>query len=197
MSNVHVGHIRRFLNVKIKPYLLGQRSNIYILNISHTSSQFKILINILINLISTRQKLLIVKDRDVFNFRDSLNLKNVYFYDTKWIGGALTNFKKVRQSKTFILNNNLYSGLGSMRFMPSLVFFFDSNLSKWALIESSNLEILISSIVDTNTDLFDHINYPIIGNNKSFESMYLYLYLIKNAVLKGRQKELLKILRIV
>ena len=83
MSNVHVGHIRRFLNVKIKPYLLGQRSNIYILNISHTSSQFKILINILVNLISTRQKLLIVKDRDVFNFRDSLNLKNVYFYDTK------------------------------------------------------------------------------------------------------------------
>ncbi len=197
VSNIHVGHTRRFLNVKIKPYLLGHRNNIYILNISHTSAQFKILINILINLISTRQKLLIIKDRDVFNFRDSLNLKNVFFYDKKWIGGALTNFKKVRQSKIFKLNNNFYTGLGSMRYMPSLVFFFDSNLSKWALIESSNLEIPIGSIVDTNTNFLDYINYPIIGNNKSFEAMYLYLNLIKNAVLKGRQKELLKILRIV
>jgi len=65
------------------------------------------------------------------------------------------------------------------------------------LIESSNLEIPIGSIVDTNTNFLDYINYPIIGNNKSFEAMYLYLNLIKNAVLKGRQKELLKILRIV
>jgi len=83
MSNVHVGHTRRFLNVKVKPYLLGYRNNIYILNISQTSAQFKIFINILMNLISVRQKLLIVKDRDVFNFRDSLNLKNVYYYDKK------------------------------------------------------------------------------------------------------------------
>jgi len=197
MSNVHVGHTRRFLNVKIKPYLLGYRNNIYILNISHTTAQFKIFINILMNLISVRQKLLIVRDRDVFNFRDSLNLKNVYYYDKKWIGGALTNFKKVRHSKIFKANNNFYTGLGSMRYMPSLVFFFDSNLSKWALIETSNLEIPIVSIVDTNINLFSHINYPIVGNNKAFESMYLYLNLIRNAVLKGRQKELLKILRIV
>ena len=26
MSNVHVGHTRRFLNVKVKPYLLGYRN---------------------------------------------------------------------------------------------------------------------------------------------------------------------------
>ncbi len=197
MSNVHVGHTRQFLNIKIKPYLLGHRNNIYILNISQTSTQFKILINVLMNLISTRQKLLIVKDRDVFNFQQSLNLKNVYYYDKKWIGGSLTNFKKVRHSKIFKLNNNFYTGLGSMRFMPSLVFFFDSNLSKWAFIESYNLEIPIAAVVDINTVLFDHINYLIIGNNKSFEAMYLYLNLIKNAILKGHQKELLKILRIV
>ena len=44
------------------------RNNIYILNIKQTNVQFKILINIIINLISLRQKLLIVKDRDIFNF---------------------------------------------------------------------------------------------------------------------------------
>jgi ribosomal protein S2 len=64
-------------------------------------------------------------------------------------------------------------------------------------MESVNLEIPISAIIDTNVCLLPHINYPIVGNNKAFESVFLYLHLIRNASLKGRQKELLKILRIV
>jgi acyl-CoA synthetase (NDP forming) len=39
ISNVHLGHTKKFLNVGIKPYLLGSRNNIYILNISKTAFQ--------------------------------------------------------------------------------------------------------------------------------------------------------------
>jgi ribosomal protein S2 len=59
------------------------------------------------------------------------------------------------------------------------------------------LEIPIAAIVDSNSLYVEHVNYPIIGNNKSFEATFLYLNLIINSVLKGQQKELLKILRIV
>lgn len=45
--------------------------------------------------------------------------------------------------------------------------------------------------------LLNRINYPIVGNNKAFEPIFLYLNLIRNAAIKGRQKELLKILRII
>jgi len=83
MSNVHIGHKKKFLNTRIKPYLLGVRNNVYILNIIHTGFQFKTVINMIINLISIRQKLLIVKDRDIFNFRQLLNLNHVFFYDKK------------------------------------------------------------------------------------------------------------------
>ena len=83
ISNVHLGHKKKFLNVKIKPYLLGYRSNIYILNLTYTLVQFKILTSLIINLISLRQKLLVVKDRDLFNFREFLELKNVFYYDKK------------------------------------------------------------------------------------------------------------------
>ena len=31
LSNVHVGHTKKFLNSDIKPYLLGTRNNLYIL----------------------------------------------------------------------------------------------------------------------------------------------------------------------
>ncbi len=84
-----------------------------------------------------------------------------------------------------------------MRYLPSLVFFCDINLSNWALIESSNLEIPIAALIDTNTTFLNHVNYPIIANNKPIEAISLYLKLIRNAALKGRQKELLKILRIL
>jgi ribosomal protein S2 len=83
MSNVHLGHTKKFLNVHIKPYLLGSRNNIYILNVVHTAVQFKLIINIIINLISLRQKLLIIKERDVFNFRKLLNVKHTFYSDKK------------------------------------------------------------------------------------------------------------------
>ncbi len=197
ISNVHLGHKKKFLNVKIKPYLLGYRSNIYILNLTYTLVQFKILTSLIINLISLRQKLLVVKDRDLFNFREFLELKNVFYYDKKWTGGVLTNFKKVRHSAQFKSENTTYSSLKAMRYMPSLTFFFDADLSHWALMEAVNLEIPTSAIIDTNVSLLPFINYPIVGNNKAFEAVFLYLHLIRNAALKGRQKELLKILRIV
>ena len=83
ISNVHLGHTKKFLNTRIKPYLLGLRNNIYILNISTTAFQFKLFINLLINLISLRKKILIIKDRDVYNFRQLLNVKQVYYADSK------------------------------------------------------------------------------------------------------------------
>ena len=83
IANIHIGHKTKFLNVKIKPYLLGYRSNTYILNLTYTLLQFKILTALVINLISFRQKILIVKDRDLFKFRDLLELRNVFFYDKK------------------------------------------------------------------------------------------------------------------
>jgi len=99
LSNVHVGHTKKFLNSDIKPYLLGTRNNLYILNIAKTSFQFKLFINLLVNITSLRQKVLVVKERDVYNFRNLLNLKQLYYSDGKWIGGSLTNFDKLNKAK--------------------------------------------------------------------------------------------------
>lgn len=196
LSNIHIGHTCRFLNVKIKPFLLGYRNDVHIINITYTSFQFKLVINFLINIFSLRQKLLIIRELDFFDFPKTLQLKNIFYYDKKWIGGCLTNFKRVRNNLKFKQLNNSKNSLTFLRYMPSAVFFFDVNQSKWALLESLNLDIPVISIVDTNTEFLNYINYPIVGNNQAFESLYLYVTLIKNSALKGKQKELFKILRI-
>lgn len=192
LSNVYLGTKSNFFNVRVKPFLLGSRTGSYIINLSFTYLQFKILINLIINIVSYRQKILIVKDLDFYDLKASLLLKNVFYYDKKWIGGILTNYRTVRKSLKFKENNLL-----AIRYMPSLLFLFNTNISKWALFEAYNLEIPVSAIIDTNSSYLEYINYPIIGNNQSFESIYLYVHILRNAVLKGRQKECLKIMRIV
>ena len=122
--NAHIGHTRKFLNIKVKPYLMGQRANIYLINVSYTSQQFKIFLNVLINLFSLRKTLLIIKDFTFFDFKVIMSNSYIYYYDKKWIGGLLTNFKKVRRNSKFINSKN---SLQEMKSLPSMVFFLDIN----------------------------------------------------------------------
>ena len=81
--NAHLGHTRKFLNIKIKPYLMGQRANIYLINVSHTAHQFKVFLNVLVNLFSLRKKLLIIKDFTFFDFKSIMLNSRIYYYDRK------------------------------------------------------------------------------------------------------------------
>jgi ribosomal protein S2 len=83
LSNIHVGNTTRFLNVKTKPYLFGRRGSVYLFNAATTHVQLKLFLTLLINLVSRRRKLLIVKDRDFYNFQSLFNIKNAYYYNKK------------------------------------------------------------------------------------------------------------------
>lgn len=198
LSNVYLGDNFSFINIKTKPFLLGYKSGYHIINLSFTHVQLKLLLKVVMNLIMNRQKILIVKELDFYNFSEILRHKNLFYHDRKWIGGLLTNFRAVRRNKTLARSKASYSNdLTSLRYMPSLLCIFNTKISKWSLMEAYNLEIPISGILNSSSNLIELINYPVIGNNKSFESIYLYIFLIKNAVRLGKQKERLKILRIL
>jgi ribosomal protein S2 len=83
LVNAHLGHTRKFLNIKVKPYLMGQRVNIYLINVSYTTQQFKVFLNVLMNLFSLRKKLLIIKDYTFFNFKLIMSNSLIYYYDKK------------------------------------------------------------------------------------------------------------------
>jgi small subunit ribosomal protein S2 len=83
LSNIHVGNTTRFLNIKMKPYIFGRRGSVYLFNVSTTYLQLKLFLTLLINLIAKRRKLLMVKDRDFYNFQSLLNIKYTYYYYKK------------------------------------------------------------------------------------------------------------------
>jgi len=83
LSNVYLGTKSNFFTVRVKPFLLGSRTGSYVINLSFTYLQFKILISLIVNIVSHRQKILIVKDLDFYNLASSLLLKNIFYYDKK------------------------------------------------------------------------------------------------------------------
>jgi len=197
LSNVYLGANDYSLSSVIRPFLLGKRNGFYIINLSFTYIQFKVLINFIINIISFRRKILIVKEYDMFNLNLLINYSNIFYCDNKWIGGSLTNHRVVRLCDKFKQRNYAINSLLHMSHIPSLLFLFDPNVSMSALFEGFNLRVPISAIVNTNCSFFESLNYPIVGNNDSFESVYLYMNVLKNAVKMGVQKEYRKVLRII
>ena len=83
----------------------------------------------------------------------------------------------------------------SIKFFPSLIIFFD-NYSCEALKEAYNIGVPLAGVVDTHFKYFEYLNYPIVGNNKSYYSLFLYYNLFFNAILRGLQTECYKILSI-
>lgn len=197
VSNIYLGTNDEYISSAVKPYLLGKRNGFYIINLSFTYLQFKVLMNFIMNVVSLRRKILIVKENDVFNLNLLINYSNIFYCDKRWIGGALTNHKVVRLCDKFNQRNYALNSLLMMKYIPSLLFLFDPNISMSALFEGFNLKIPISGIVNTNCLFFESINYPVVGNNDSYESIYLYMYVIKNAVKLGVQKEYIKVLKII
>jgi hypothetical protein len=82
-SNVYLASSNEYLNTAIKPFLLGKRNGFYIINLSFTFLQFRILINFILNIVSLRRKILIVKEHDVFNTNLLLNYGNIFYCDNK------------------------------------------------------------------------------------------------------------------
>jgi ribosomal protein S2 len=119
----------KYLNQKTLPYLLGLRDNFYFFDINYLYGQSKIVLSFLTNIISLRNNLLILYERDPAALLRILNTRGILYYDQKWVGGTLTNFRKVQFSLRFVSENGLYFKLCSMRFFPGLVFIADINLS--------------------------------------------------------------------
>ncbi len=199
-SNLHVGTNMTSFDSRLKGILLGVRKKTTILNLKISILQLQIVSHLVINLISKRQPILLIKEWTYLDFNDYINnelqgsLENLIMYQQKWLGGLLTNHKSVFFSSK--LNNTDLLTLRSKKKFPSLVCFFNTNLAKWALWESYNLKVPLSALIDSDSQFFGLIHYPVISNNKSINSSLLYLSTICNSIKYGRKKEVFRVLSI-
>ena len=99
-AGVHFGHQSRKWNPKMRPYILGEKQNVHLINLEKTVEQIDSASQYLSDLISKGKKVLFVgcKRQAQDAVREAAEATGQYYVNHRWLGGTLTNLETVRRS---------------------------------------------------------------------------------------------------
>ncbi len=215
-AGVHYGHQRRKWNPKMKPYLLEERNNIYIINLYETVKQIDSAADFLANLAANGKKILFVgcKRQAQEAVREAAMTCKQFYINHRWLGGTLTNMTTIRQSvgrleylekiekspefksmskkELAALNRErakLLRNLEGIRHMetpPDALVVVDSARESIAVNEARRLGIPVVALVDSNADP-DPIAYPIASNDDALRSIRVILQKLIDPIIAATQ----------
>ncbi len=219
-AGVHFGHQTRRWNPKMSEYIFTERNGIYIIDLQKTVKKIEQAYNFLRDVAASGQDILFVGTKKQAQDAIAEESKRVgmYYVNTRWLGGMLTNFKTIRQSinrlyqlekmeadgtfslltkkEVLRLRNEMqrldrnFKGVKEMNRMPGALFVVDPKKEHIAILEARKLGIPIVAIVDTNCDP-DEADYVIPGNDDAIRAVKLIVETMSNAVMEGKQGEAL------
>ena len=213
-AGVHFGHLTRFWNPKMAPYIFGHRNKIHIINLEKSLPLFQEAQKFAKQLAANRGTILMVgtkrQAREIL--ATEAQRAGVPFVDQRWLGGMLTNFKTVKTSIKRLKDmkaqletglDNLskkeqltfsreiaklekdIGGIQDMAALPDAIFIIDVGFHKIAVAEAKKLGIPLIGVVDTNHSP-EGIDYVIPGNDDSAKAVTLYARGIADAIIEGR-----------
>ena len=215
-AGAHFGHQTRRWNPKMKPYIFGNRGDIYIIDLKQTLYGLDAAYTFVSNLTRKGGTVLFVgtKKQAQEAIKEEASRVGMYYVNARWLGGMLTNFKTMRgrvdrlnqlkrmqEDGTFdmlpkkevmkhlgeIAKLEKYlGGVTEMKKLPGALFVVDPRKERNAINEARKLNIPIVAIVDTNCDP-DEIDYVIPGNDDAIRAIKLISSVMANAIQEGKQ----------
>ncbi|MEK9629763.1 MAG: 30S ribosomal protein S2 [Nitrospinota bacterium] len=215
-SGVHFGHQTNRWNPKMKPYIYGARSGIYIIDLQKTLTAFQAAEKYIRESARAGKKILFVATKKQAQelIADEARRCGMHYINQRWLGGTLTNFATIRKSiarllelekmdeenqfdrlhkkealdlrKEIVKLNKFFGGIKTMKDLPDVMFIVDTRKEKIALAEGKKLGIKIIAMVDTNSDP-DGIDFPIPANDDAMRSIKLFAHRISDVYLEGQE----------
>ncbi|MFA5090654.1 MAG: 30S ribosomal protein S2 [Candidatus Omnitrophota bacterium] len=216
-AGVHFGHKTSRWNPKMKKFIFGQRSGIYIIDLEKTEECLNKARDFLLDITAKGEFVLLVgtkKQAQEVVLQEALRC-GMYYVTERWPGGILTNFatvkksinrlKEIEQMKvdgTFanftkkeiaLLEKELtklkknFSGIVNMEKLPKAVFIVDTKKEDTAAKEAKRLSIPVVALIDTNSDP-RQVAYPIPGNDDATRSIRTITSLIADSIIEGRKR---------
>lgn len=217
-AGVHFGHQTRKWNPKMGKYIYAARNDIHIVDLQLTVGLIEEAYKFVVECVKEGKDVLFVgtKNQAKDAIKEEAERCGMYYVNSRWLGGTLTNFKTIRSriDKMIKLENmeangefdllpkkeviklkdemtKLQTNLGGirdMKKMPGVMFIVDPHNEDIAVAEARKLNIPIVAITDTNCDP-DVIDYVIPGNDDAIRAIKLISSVIANAVIEANQGE--------
>ncbi|RUM64177.1 MAG: 30S ribosomal protein S2 [Sulfurospirillum sp.] len=212
---VHFGHQTRRWNPKMKPYIFGERKNIYIIDLQKTLRYFRYTYNIVRDAAAEGKTILFVgtKKQATNAVKEHAESCGMPYVNHRWLGGMLTNFQTIKKSikKLDIIEKmeeegqldlmtkkealmlqrkkqkllNYLGGIRDMKKAPDMIFIIDTVKEKIAVQEANHLHIPVIAPIDTNCDP-DVVDFPIPGNDDAIRSIQLFCKEMAEAINEGK-----------
>jgi small subunit ribosomal protein S2 len=215
-AGVHFGHQTRRWNPKMRRYIFGERSGIYIVDLEKTLGGLQEAYDFVRDLSRRGETVLFVgtkkQAQDVV--AEHASRVAMPFVNTRWLGGMLTNFqtihsrlrrlrelREMERSGAFEFlpkkeglklrreKEKLERNLGGIQDMerlPGAIYVIDTNKEEIAVTEANKLGIPVVAIVDTNCNP-DEVDYVIPGNDDAIRSVTLVTSVLADAVREGQE----------
>ena len=220
-AGVHFGHQTKRWDPKMAEYIYQARNGIHIIDLQKTSKKIDEAYAFVKEIAEEGQDILFIgtKKQAQECVKEAAEKSSMFYVDQRWLGGMLTNFKTIRtridrlkkleameEDGTFDvlpkkevaklknemekLEKNL-GGIKEMTKLPGAIFVVDPKTERIAVLEAKKLGIPVIGLVDTNCSPVD-LDYVIPGNDDAIRAVKLITDVMANAVIEGRQGEVLE-----
>ncbi len=216
-AGVHFGHQTKRWNPKMKPFIFGRRSGIYIIDLEKTEQLLQRAREFVEGVAAKGQTVVFIgtKKQAKAVIREATTRCGMPYVADRWLGGTLTNFAMIRRNLERLntlrqqqaegyfsrlskkdakrLRRELeklemnFGGLAAVNQLPACLYVIDPKREANAVHEANRLNIPVVAICDTNADP-DLIAYPIPGNDDAIRSIQLITLLIADSVVEGRRQ---------
>ena len=217
-AGVHFGHQTRKWNPKMKKYIFAARNDIHIIDLQVTANLIEEAYTFVCDSVKAGKSVLFVgtKKQAQDAIKEEAERCGMYYVNSRWLGGCLTNFKTMRSRVEYMekleameangdfealpkkevillkkemekLQTNL-GGIRAMKSMPGVMFVVDPHNEDIAIKEAKKLGVKVVAITDTNCDP-DDVDYVIPGNDDAIRAIKLIASVIANAVIEANQGE--------
>ena len=216
-AGVHFGHQTKRWNPKMKRFIFGSRSGIYIIDLEKTESHLKTACDFVQDVAAKGQRVLFLGTKKQAKpiLEAEARRCGMPYVVTRWLGGTLTNFQTIKvnidrmrtlrkqredgfferiskkDAKQLLRKlgdlEGSFSGLADLDRLPGCLFVVDIKREEIAVREANRLKIPIVAVCDTNADP-DLVTYPIPGNDDAIRAIKLVVSLITDSVTAGRRR---------
>ena len=198
-AGVHFGHQTRRWNPKMRRFIFGERSGIYIIDLEKTLDALNRTYEFLQDIGRRGGTILLVgtKKQAQETVQEQASRVGMPYVNTRWLGGMLTNFQTIHGRLKRLKELREMERSGAFDFLPKkevlklrhekdkLERNLDTKREHIAVKEARKLGIPVVAIVDTNCDP-DEVDFVIPGNDDAIRSCALVTKVVADAIQEGQ-----------